>query len=582
MKYALTITGILAAVALAAPEMVIWGYLALIVPGLVLTAAPTTFVYLAMVAVVRQLSPAGSVTASLPAAFCVALFLGWIVVQPGRHNAIAAYESQLLPDIQAGDPIEINGHVRVEMPHRGGEPVCDYLCITLLDSPGVRSMTLVTSGSDNRLGDESVAAYALEAGGANRDPGLFPTNPGRLVREHPALVRRHRGRDFLNASMAAEADWAMRLSGSKRLRKAEPIAAEEADWVIRFESPPKDRTTAVRRVTVSDSMGAIRFRRSYVESAVPARIFYLGFNVQWGAGTISNPSFHVGRERLRSGDLSLRLEPTLLTALKLSLPRLDSGAIDVLRKHVEEAIEDPSAKAVRLDLARRYLGLFHFNAKEKDHALIAQIVSDKRVRGLEEELINVYSKNNTPLTIRDAFAKRIMMNHSSPRLRYWLAERLASLPKGTFAEPTAAHLAIWENPAIYAEAAPFIARVADLGPNRAVPVLEAALETAIRLPSWSERRSLITSIRSGLVRLGPGGAASSARIIELFLQRPSPILANAGDADDWRVALARMGVAIDDLPFFPNQSASSIERIQRRIAQRLQRQEQDNAKRGQS
>jgi hypothetical protein len=40
MKYALVITGVLAALALAAPELVVWGYLLLILPGLALTVAP--------------------------------------------------------------------------------------------------------------------------------------------------------------------------------------------------------------------------------------------------------------------------------------------------------------------------------------------------------------------------------------------------------------------------------------------------------------------------------------------------------------------------------------------------------------
>ncbi|WP_145290077.1 hypothetical protein [Pirellulimonas nuda] len=580
MKYALTVTGGLAAIALAAPGIVVLGYVALIVPGLILTAAPTAFVYLAGAAVIRRLSPTKSPTAFLPAALCVALVLGWAAMQPGRLRAITAYESQLLPDVQAGAPLEIDGHVRIEMPHRRGEPECDYLCLALLDCPGVRSTTLVSSNRDNRFEEPCVAGYALEPAEADREPGLFPTGPGRLVREHPTLVRKHAGRNFFTAMKAVEADWAVRLSDTERLRTAEPVSAEAADWVIRFEDRSNDPTARVRRVTISDATGAIRFRRSYVETAAPARVFYLGFDVQWGAGMISNASFRVGRERLSLGDRSLRLEPALLAALRLPMPRQDAGAIDLLRQQVQQAMDDPDATPVRIDMARRYLGLFLFDANERDHLLIAQIVSDHRVRDLEEQLTNVYSERHTPVTMRDAFAKRIVMDHSSPSLRRWLAERLASLPVGAFAEPTATHLAIWETPAIYTEAAPFIARVADLGPARAVPVLEAALETALRVPSWSGRRRLVEGVRSGFARLGPGGAPAAAWIQELFLRRPSPILNNAGDADDWRFALARMGVAIDDLPFFPNQSEHDADQIRRRIADRLRRHEQFDPEEG--
>ena len=70
------------------------------------------------------------------------------------------------------------------------------------------------------------------------------------------------------------------------------------------------------------------------------------------------------------------------------------------------------------------------------------------------------------------------------------------------------------------------------------------------------------------------------RIRELFLSRPSPIMNNSGDADQWRFALARMGVAIEDLPVFPNQSPQSFERDLRQVADKMRRYEQENATRG--
>ena len=43
----------------------------------------------------------------------------------------------------------------------------------------------------------------------------------------------------------------------------------------------------------------------------------------------------------------------------------------------------------------------------------------------------------------------------------------------------------------------------------------------------------------------------------------------AGDADNWRFALARMGVPLDDLPFFPSQKTPETNRIKIRIQARL-------------
>ncbi|WP_145078280.1 hypothetical protein [Aureliella helgolandensis] len=55
MKYALIITGVLAGLAITAPQLVVLEYFLLIVPGLVLTVAPTMFAYLILTAVVRRL-----------------------------------------------------------------------------------------------------------------------------------------------------------------------------------------------------------------------------------------------------------------------------------------------------------------------------------------------------------------------------------------------------------------------------------------------------------------------------------------------------------------------------------------------
>ena len=90
------------------------------------------------------------------------------------------------------------------------------------------------------------------------------------------------------------------------------------------------------------------------------------------------------------------------------------------------------------------------------------------------------------------------------------------------------------------------------------------LDTAIGLPHWRDRRSLIVGIREAFIRLGPQASAATPRIRELFLRRPSPITSNAGDATQWRFALARMGVQIEDLPVFPNQSPQSVQRDLRR------------------
>ena len=135
MKYALVITGVLAGLAIAAPELVVFGYFLLIVPGLVLTFAPTVFVYLAVTAVVRRLLPISSPMTATAAAFGVTLLLGWAVMQPFRSAAMSAYHADELPDVLPNQAIELDGHVRMERPDQRSDPECDYLSLAVLDSP---------------------------------------------------------------------------------------------------------------------------------------------------------------------------------------------------------------------------------------------------------------------------------------------------------------------------------------------------------------------------------------------------------------------------------------------------------------
>ena len=161
MKYALVITGVLAGLAITAPELVVFGYFLLIVPGLVLTIAPTVFVYLAVTAVVRRLLPISSPMKATAVAFGVTLLLGWAVMQPFRLAAIAAYRADELPDVVPSQVIELDGHVRIERPDQRREPECDYLALAVLDSPLVKSLTTVTAGRGKTVGDSALRRLRL-------------------------------------------------------------------------------------------------------------------------------------------------------------------------------------------------------------------------------------------------------------------------------------------------------------------------------------------------------------------------------------------------------------------------------------
>ena len=296
MKYALIFTGILAALAIAAPKLVVLAYFLLIVPGLILTVAPTVFVYLVATAVIKKFLPISSPTKSFVAALGISLVIGWAVMQPFRLNPIATYKANKLPDVVPAHAIELDGAVRIERPDHRREPECDYLTLALLDSPLVRSVTTETAGCGKPSSPSHSAAYTLNSAQANSAVSIFPSQPGQIIRKYPPLRRANGGKNLLWAPKAVEANWAVRLANSERLRNAKPTKAESADWVIRIENKSGYQNFVRKRITIFDSRGTVRFRKSYLSQAVPARMFYIGFQVSMSDGVaMMRPSILDGK-----------------------------------------------------------------------------------------------------------------------------------------------------------------------------------------------------------------------------------------------------------------------------------------------
>ncbi|MCC9642450.1 hypothetical protein LOC71_09205 [Rhodopirellula sp. JC740] len=571
MKHALVLFGILAAIALAAPSLVVLGYFLLIVPGLILTIAPTMFVYLVATSIIRRTLPIDSSVAATVVAFLIAVLGGCLVMQPFRMRAIANYQTAQQPDVMPDQQIQLTGNVRIEMPSRKLGPACDALCLAALDSPQVDSVTIACIDSQHSSCNQEAGFQLVDANPDSR-PGIFPNDPGQIVRHYRPLAKAQVGKKFTSATKAVEAEWALRLCGPQRIRSVVPVDAGSADWTLRIESR-RDRDSRFRRVTMTDSDGVVHLRLSYQRQSVPASMFYLGFRCNFSTSMLSSASFGLGRQKLQSGDPTLDPETSWLESIEFSLPTCDLNNIAKLRDQALLVINDPSASEAQLELTRRFLDLFFFDSKEPDHGLIAQIVADKRVTNLDQPLQNLFSKQKTPAAMRDAFAERIVMTHTSTELRYRLAECLAAMPEGTFANPTATHWKIWNTPELRQQTGPFVSRIADAGPQQALPVLLSMLEDVTKIPHWRDRRAMVHGIREAFVQLGPQANTAVQPVTKLFLQRPSPILSNSGDANDWRFTLTRMGVPIEDLPMFPSHSQSTIDRIHRNVADKVRRYE---------
>jgi hypothetical protein len=288
----------------------------------------------------------------------------------------------------------------------------------------------------------------------------------------------------------------------------------------------------------------------------------------------SNATFHIGGIEQHTPGHPIRLEPTLLDAIRTPrLVDLDDTRVQ-LRSQVKRAMEDPHASPARLELARRWLSIFFFDTTPNDLPVIASVIGDERVKDIAVPLANVFARGKAPAEMKVVMARRITFDHATEKERLDLSRLLASMPDGTFADPDPEHLAVWTRPELFEQAGPFLSRVSDMGARRAIPILEKALDHAITKDVWNERREMIGGIREAYASLGPDAKTESAKISRLVLQRPSLISSNFKDVTAWRVALAQMGVALDDLPFFPNSTSQQIAEIKTQIRDRLQRLEQ--------
>lgn len=566
----LVFTGITAAVCICCPMLVVFGFVALIVPGLLLLSTPTLFVYLAATMGFQLVFPKKYGWFSFPIAILLTFGLSWLIMQPLRSSAISEFQAVNLPDILPDKPVTLNGNVYVENGELYRSPECDYLCAMLLDLPGVKSVTIENTNSNIGSSHHSVAAFALVRPGADAELGVFPLEPGRLIREHPGLLRTIKGIDAIEAEKALEADWAIRLAGAERIAVVEPTPVEKADWVVRLVSNDSKEHPQIERVEIVRAGSDVQYRKSHVRHFVPTRFLCFGFYVTFGAGTVTNASFGLGGSNWTSPGEQLVLAPTLLEAI--DMPRLaDLGTTrERLRREVQLALDDPNASPAKLELARRWLAFFFFNADKNDCALIARIVGDRRIKDIAIPMRNLFHKGKAPDELNIAYAQRITFDDSTHAERAECAAALASMSPGIFANPDPAHLEIWTRPELYEQAGPFLSRLADLGAERALPMLNDALDHVTSKKYWTEQRVMVEGIREAYTSLGPAAKQDATRIRSLIFQRERPIAHSYDDVQAWRLTLAKMGVALDDLPFFPQTNQNEIERIKSEIQERLQ------------
>lgn len=565
LKWLLVPLGLLTAILLAAPQLVIVGLIFLILPGLMLAITPTVFVYLLAVFSIRWALPPQSRFAANATSCVLAIVMSAVVMQPGRWREQARFTSAAIPDIAPVEKIQISGNVLVDWPESRassrGEIPCDSLCVALLDTPGVTSVT--------RRDQRGAATFRRGAGHAG--VLVLPEEPQEILAKFAKLADesgKERWELQRQTERTLQADWALRIARGDELRRDAASRLDYFDWTIRLERRREKQTPDVDRLEIQDRQGEVRARSSLVRHFVPAPLFYLGFDGGSSVDGFGGAKFSIGGTKVSNRPLYYDFDGTveLLRVVEIPRPAPQPESAEQLELALHEALDNPSATEAQLLLAPMWLSQFQYNAKEEQIETIAKILADDRVIDPALQLQKALSSQTELTRLRAGLVKRFH-SASDDKARNWYIKSLVGLPDGTFAEPTDEERMIWNQALEVNEAAPFVARMADVG-GEATPKLLTLIEEATKRP-WHARWRTLEGVRVAFQRLGPAASQAVPRIQTWIEASPSALLNTYGDRMEWLVALRRMGVPADDLPLgvknqTPAERKSDLERVERR------------------
>ncbi|MEH2532120.1 hypothetical protein V1277_001498 [Bradyrhizobium sp. AZCC 1588] len=278
-------TGVAALVVLAYPVVATFGWLLGGLPGLILGAAPSLFVYLVVwwglnwlvlkLGMVAGFDPATRQVRWIANLVPVAILLVGAFKIPGMVNAPHEQEIAQLQatDVQSPGVIKLPAIVAIELPssshsgRRGEGPYCEALCLRLLYNGAVARVIAAARYPDGKI---ERASYRIE----RRDQCPKPDLPRSLIvwpEQHLALrgTGPRRVEDRVQARISA-GECLVRDAG--RIEDAEAIisvrnAKAGADI---FQGPwnPWLDTVGARRLEIVEADGRVLYRRTEVTAAL--------------------------------------------------------------------------------------------------------------------------------------------------------------------------------------------------------------------------------------------------------------------------------------------------------------------------
>jgi hypothetical protein len=581
VRTVLWVSGPLTLIAVTIPQLVFFGFLLLIIPGLILLIAPTVFLYTATFAIVRRRLPVTRPRAQNLIAAVIALGLGVAVALPMALPARLAFHQATKGNVRPHDRIVIRGDVLLDSdrtPTEGRDlnrrVPCHALCAALLDTPGVTSVTL--AGTDDHGGAAvKPISYRLVPRGEAGSDGVAPTKPEQILTYLPekrvtgvpeVVIAARKARE--NAVISR---WALRLATEVTLSIVPP--PRHHDLTIKMTSAigHDAHGIAVKQLDLRDRDGRALLRREYL--TVDVVLVPLALEPK---DLLGRPSWRLARTTLHIGDDFAGVDPIKVLFDETTLarpPEPGDGAAggrrdDVIGMHdrLAAALLQPGAQP-DLALATPWLATLDWFSMKNDndnYELLGKLIADARVTDLRPLFDNV--RGPVRPVLRGAITARLINPATLPEMRSGLDNLVRLMAPGTFSASTPDETALLHDQSMRLNLPHLVERLADQG-KAGVPELERILQEDVRVEPWIKRGWVVNAVRRAFVRLGPDAVGALPVVIELFDQPQTPLANDFSERVRWRTTMVLMGRPVEDLPFPPRYTAAEIAQERSNIMQ---------------
>jgi len=571
----LMVWGVLALIALAAPGLVAVAMF-LIVPGLILVAAPTVFLYSAFFAAFQYFFSRRPRLMRDIAAALSSLMLGLLAALPGAAPGRIAFARANLPEIRPASPVKLVGNIRLELPkflaENNNPESCGPLCAALLDTPGVQSVAIVETSQASYATPTVFRLVPRTVG--DRAPSVYPVKVEAILDDLPLEQEPIRARNMdahlaakKGAQQAVAAAWGLRLATDQKLL-AEKTQLP-ADQTIRLtEDRGNSKGVSISRVEILDQSGKALLRRSIVSGralAAPSRFD--------GVGGMENFHVELAHDKLASAPSTFPLDPIRELFLHSSLapPKIDPDRVRAVLDRLRSATGNPSLSRDDPDFALVELWLptidWAHPLPADELNVLARVIADERIP-VPAKLYYGYEAKVAP-ELRGALGTRILIQSTPAEARAQFATLLSRMPSGTFSSLSAKEEAFLFSRDLRPDTYPMIVRLADQG-EAAVPMLFSILETDKAIEPKFRRERVTHAVALAFATLGPRAHAALPKLGSIISADVSKRFTGSGERDVWYLALARMGKPIEEFTW-PGDRPQFVSRNRENLRHRIQR-----------